>query len=513
MFTIKERQKFDIDFHRFERLFSHISRLVNISVEINNLQGETMVCIPENHAGVSCNIQEVKHGRCCAESCNLSRQIEKSGETAMQKCHDHIDILGIPLHCNQVLVGILFACSRTDKGNMSNRVIEFLEEIANRITSEIQSQFETDNLSQELSDKYEELNLIYDIGEKLKGVAIAKEAVKFIIEESRETLDSNMVLASIFGKDIHETSYSCSAPLPIDINDKSLMEKIDRALIERFDSPDIPTEHIVLNDVCDDVPLARLFDIPMGMLAVPVKLKRSVIGFVCFINFDREKSFLTGDVRLAISIAEQMSLALTNAELYQNLKDFLLSVIKTLVYSIEAKDAYTKGHSERVNIFTMKIADSMELSSEEKEAINWAAMLHDIGKIGVPGAILTKPGRLTEEEFFRVQEHPERGYMILLPIEQLKDSLNGIRYHHEKYDGTGYPLGLRGEGIPLHGRIIAIADAYDAMTSNRSYRASMSHEDAIAEIVRVKGTQLDPEIVNIFLKLFERQPSACNGQY
>ena len=183
------------------------------------------------------------------------------------------------------------------------------------------------------------------------------------------------------------------------------------------------------------------------------------------------------------------------------MKDLLLNVIKTLVFSIEAKDSYTRGHSERVNTLTMMIADTMEISPDEKDALNWASVLHDTGKIGVPEEILTKKGKLTQEEFSLIKEHPERGYRILRPIDQLKESLNGIRHHHERIDGAGYPMGLEGEEIPLHARIIAIADTYDAMTSCRSYRSGLSHENAIAEIIRVKGTQLDPEIVEIFINL------------
>lgn len=137
---------------------------------------------------------------------------------------------------------------------------------------------------------------------------------------------------------------------------------------------------------------------------------------------------------LMASLAEQMSIAITNVELYENMKDLLLNVIKTLVFSIEAKDTYTKGHSERVNILSMMVAEAMELSPQEKDALNWASILHDIGKIGVPERVLTKPGKLTREEFALIREHPEKGFNILMPIDQLGESLSGVRHHHEKMD-------------------------------------------------------------------------------
>ena len=140
-------------------------------------------------------------------------------------------------------------------------------------------------------------------------------------------------------------------------------------------------------------------------------------------------------------------------------------------------------------------------------------MLHDIGKLGVPETILTKPGKLTNEEFDKIKEHPGKGHKILLPIDQLQYSLEGIHHHHERYDGNGYPSGLKGEEIPLFARIIAIADTYDAMTTTRAYRAAMSNEDAVAEIMRVRGTQLDPEIADMFLKLLESTDPAGNMKY
>jgi putative nucleotidyltransferase with HDIG domain len=218
------------------------------------------------------------------------------------------------------------------------------------------------------------------------------------------------------------------------------------------------------------------------------------------INFESKKTFTAGDMRLLTSLAEQISMVITNSELYSNLKNFLFNVIKTLVHAIEAKDSYTRGHSERVNTLVITIAEAMDLSPVDQEALSRAAILHDIGKIGISEKILNKPGKLTQEEFLRIQEHPEKGYTILKPIEQLNESLSAIRHHHERYDGTGYPSGLKGEEIPLYARIIALADTYDAMTSARSYRPNISYEDAVAEIVSVQGTQLDPELVQIFLK-------------
>jgi HD-GYP domain-containing protein (c-di-GMP phosphodiesterase class II) len=415
-------------------------------------------------------------------------------------CED-IEIIGIPLQCNKELVGILCACWRAGEGSMVNRAGAFLEEIANRISYEIQMQFETESMTKELSDRYEELNLVYDVGKELGKIDTSEEAVKFIVEHSQIALESDAALVSIPGRDILEIVCISPSGLPFDIHDKSLIAIIDEIIIKRLSSFDIYPAHIVLDAACDDKFPVELLNVSLEILAAPIKLKDSLNGMLCIINFETKNAFKTGDMSLLTSLAEQISMVITNAELYENLKDVLLNVIKTLVYSIEAKDSYTRGHSERVSTLVMMIAGAMDLSSGEKEALHWAAMLHDIGKIGVPGKILNKPGKLTQEEFLYVKEHPEKGYMILKPIDQLNESLGAIRHHHERYDGNGYPSGLKGKEIPLYARVIAIADTYDAMTSARSYRAHISHEDAIAEIVRVKGKQLDPELVEIFVKL------------
>ena len=169
--------------------------------------------------------------------------------------------------------------------------------------------------------------------------------------------------------------------------------------------------------------------------------------------------------------------------------------VTALSRAVDARDPYTAGHSERVAHIASKIANKLGLNMKEIEQIELAAQFHDIGKIGIPDNILLKPGRLTEVEFAVIKEHPVIGINILGNIEFLKDSLPIIRHHHERYDGSGYPDGTIGQEIPLGSRIISIADTYDAITSDRPYRKGLSHEEAIDEIIKCKGTQLDTEIV------------------
>ena len=180
-----------------------------------------------------------------------------------------------------------------------------------------------------------------------------------------------------------------------------------------------------------------------------------------------------------------------------------LHVVETLADAIDAKDAYTKGHSGRVAEYSRKIAQRAGYTVERQEEIYMMGLLHDVGKIGVPDAVINKPGRLTDEEFEKIKAHPGRGAKILQNIEEMPQLAIGARWHHERFDGRGYPDGLSGEDIPEEARIIAVADAYDAMTSNRSYRDIIPQEVVKSELEKGSGTQFDPQFAAIMLEIIK----------
>lgn len=184
-------------------------------------------------------------------------------------------------------------------------------------------------------------------------------------------------------------------------------------------------------------------------------------------------------------------------------QDMLEQTLKTFGGTIDAKDKYTNGHSLCVAQYSKEIARRMNWSPAQQEHIYYVALLHDIGKIGVPDSILTKPGKLTDEERGVIQQHPAIGGNILKNFTAIKDIADGAKYHHERYDGTGYNAGLKGEEIPLIARIIAVADTYDAMSSKRCYRNSLPSDVIIAELKRVAGTQLAPNIVPYMIAMIE----------
>ena len=194
-------------------------------------------------------------------------------------------------------------------------------------------------------------------------------------------------------------------------------------------------------------------------------------------------------------------MALENARLYSSLKDYYLNVLQSLAAALEAKDVYTRGHSVRVARLARACARALGLGAGEQEQVYLAALLHDVGKIGVAESILLKPGPLSAAEWEEVRGHPVVGARILEPARFPAAVVAAVRHHHEDYGGGGYPDGLAGEEIPLLARIIRVADAYDAMTSARPYRRGLTAEEAIEELRRGTGRQFDPRVVEAFLRI------------
>jgi putative nucleotidyltransferase with HDIG domain len=198
-------------------------------------------------------------------------------------------------------------------------------------------------------------------------------------------------------------------------------------------------------------------------------------------------------------------LARRSFELYTRMRKVYLDTIRALAAAIDAKDPYTKGHSERVAETSVGLAQELDLSDKEIENIEYTALLHDIGKIGISDNILGKNSSLTDKEFDKIKEHPVMGAKIVEPVDFLKNSYEAIYHHHEKYNGKGYPDGLKEEDIPLSARIIAVADAYDAMGSDRPYRKKLSKDKILRELKDQAGKQFDPGIVKALISVLDRE--------
>ncbi len=263
-------------------------------------------------------------------------------------------------------------------------------------------------------------------------------------------------------------------------------------------------EAVIIHDVQSDPRFFRSADakstfVTKDMICVPVKTKDKVVGVLEAIN-KRAGVFNDDDLEVLNALANQVAVAIENANLYEELRDTFYGTAEALAETIEKRDPYTGGHTKRVMNYSLAIGRMMGLGREEMENLKLSAILHDIGKIGIRDNILLKEGDLEPSEITTMNMHPKYGSEILNHVKHLKEVIPGMRGHHEKFDGTGYPDGLKGEGIPLSARIIAVADSFDAMTTDRPYRKALSAETAFEELKRCAGKQFDPPIVEAFFR-------------
>jgi putative nucleotidyltransferase with HDIG domain len=239
-----------------------------------------------------------------------------------------------------------------------------------------------------------------------------------------------------------------------------------------------------------------------NLICVPVKVKEKVIGVLEAINKQDGVDFDQEDLALFASLADQVAIALDNARLYQEQEEMFFQTAESLADAIEKRDPYTGGHTQRVTLYSMAIAQYLPLEPVEKKWLKIAAVLHDIGKIGIEDQILKKPGQLSPEEYDVIKHHTDLGAEIIDHIRQLKEIIPGVKYHHEQINGRGYPNGLKGEDIPLIAKIVSVSDTYDAMTTDRPYRHALTKKAALRELKRCSGTQFDRKVVEAFMKAY-----------
>jgi putative nucleotidyltransferase with HDIG domain len=350
---------------------------------------------------------------------------------------------------------------------------------------------ELDSLSGQLANTYEELSLIYQIS---SGMRINRSATDFF---KQACLDL-MGVMNVHGMGV---ALKDQRPEPVLYGSLGLppgkvhrlAEDLMKILIGRKNP-------LLINDLASDKTFAWMGEHAKQLLAVPLQRQEQVLG--CLFALNKETGdFDSVDSKLLNSIANESAIYLENAMLFDDVHGLMMGLLHSLTSAVDAKDAYTCGHSERVALLSRHLSQEIGLSEHQVERVYMAGLLHDVGKIGVPEAVLQKPGKLTVEEFEQMKKHPEIGARILQDIKQIKDIIPGVMYHHERFDGKGYPSGLAGETIPIMGRILCLADCFDAMTSNRTYRKALPLEVALIEIRRCSGTQFDPRLAEAFLKI------------
>jgi HD-GYP domain-containing protein (c-di-GMP phosphodiesterase class II) len=266
----------------------------------------------------------------------------------------------------------------------------------------------------------------------------------------------------------------------------------------------------------------------VSFCSIPLKVQDRVIGMLNAYSYTRGYKFSEGQRKMLSVLAARAAVSIENARLYedlvaknrdlttanQSLADNFRATIIGFAHALEESDKYTRGHSDRVAFYSSLTARGLTLTEPDVEKIVQAGLMHDIGKIGIRYEKLNKPGKLTPEEVAMFRTHPAKGKRILEPIPSMFELIPGAWCHHEHWDGSGYPRGLVGANIPLLGRVVAIADTYDAMTSDRAYRKALPHDIAVAELERCAGAQFDPELVEVFLQKLEewRREQLASGK-
>ncbi|HZZ44625.1 MAG TPA: HD-GYP domain-containing protein [Tepidisphaeraceae bacterium] len=353
---------------------------------------------------------------------------------------------------------------------------------------------ELNSLSSQLANTYEELTLIYQIS---SGMRVNRRAADFFRQACLDVLDVLSVRA--MGVTLDHPGLHDRTPVLYG-NHSVPSDTVERLAPQLMDTLRERNGILLINDVAGDPRFAWLAPYAKQLIAVPLQRQDEMLG--CLFGLDKtEGDFDSVDAKLLNSISNEAAIYLENAMLFEDVHDLMMGLLHSLTSAVDAKDAYTCGHSERVALISRALAQRAGLSDQQVQRIYMAGLLHDVGKIGVPEAVLQKAGKLTDEEFDLIKKHPEIGGRILRDVKQVQDIIPGVLYHHERYDGRGYPAKLVGEAIPLMGRIICLADCFDAMTSSRTYRKALPIETALEEIRRNAGTQFDPQLAEAFLSI------------
>jgi HD-GYP domain-containing protein (c-di-GMP phosphodiesterase class II) len=380
--------------------------------------------------------------------------------------------------------------------NNASQVMQTLHWMLEDIRSLKKNEEAIEQFSEQLGESYEVVTTLQNLGASMGGFRESDEIVEEGIEEIASTLEYSWA-ACAFNENSKTMSILSSSVFQA--GELELSDADFNVIIDHIKS----SEPIGYADFTEIYAVPLKFDqLRPQILAHPMLRDGEQVGvLIAGGKLGDDPQVSSHETKLMESISGMLGSALENAELYHQAQLTFLGTIKALSGAIDAKDQYTQGHSERVAMLSYMLAKEVGFSEEDAERIRISGLVHDLGKIGVPENVLCKPARLTDEEFDLIKQHPSIGHEIIKDIPDLQDLLPGVLYHHERWDGRGYPEGLSGGDIPRMARIMALADTFDAMSSNRAYRQGMDRDKVFAEFRKCAGSQFDPELVEPFLAL------------
>ena len=366
--------------------------------------------------------------------------------------------------------------------------------IASLLSYVAERELEKRNLVRETLNKYKEITLLYEMAEKIAACLDPKEVARLAIDEVKRVIRADNISLMLLSEETGKLEVILSSGKEFETSE----------FMERFCGDGIAGSVMatgkaeIVNDVESDPRYVLGPKMLSSLMCSPLRTKEKVIG-VMRVSTEQPVTYTAEDLKLFTTLSSQAAVAIENARLYDSLRETFITSIRTLAETIEKRDPYTGGHTKRVMEYSLAIGRVLGISEGDMTRLELASVLHDIGKIGVSDNVLLKPGKLNDEEFAEIRKHPGYGEEILGHIVQLRNVIPGVKCHHERYDGRGYPDGLAGQEIDITARIISVADSFDAMTTNRPYRQGLSLEQAFGELQRFSGTQFDPEVVNAFL--------------
>lgn len=477
------------DFAYLDSLLSSLTRVTPYRFSIWT-GGANPVCSFEKGAGSKAPAVELR---------DLAGRIFRKEASQQTSFPGEEGAFGVPIKSEEAVVASVIAYGPNGRSN-KREIEKLLTDLACLIQENWSYRKETEVLTEELSQSFEDIHLYTRIALQIKALKFTGRRLHALLQEIFDAMRVDLAFADLPNR----PEYS------VFIGSPGFSKLIDREarfierLIERIPKQ-LPTPYFILNDSREHPEFSTLHPSGFRFLAVPMNNNRTEYGWLGMVSLNTAEIFRQSELNLLSSMAEQVAVVIANGDLYREMERFVINVVRSLVHAIEAKDYYTRGHSERVNRYCMQMAEGLSLSRSERENLHWASILHDVGKIGIPEIILNKPEGLDPEEYALIKSHSQRGVDILKPIDQLAGTLEGILHHHERYDGTGYPTGLKGEEIPLISRIISVADTFDALTTDRAYRSGLGTNDALREMRDVSGTQLDSALLQLFLGIYRNQ--------
>jgi len=368
-------------------------------------------------------------------------------------------------------------------------------------------------LSRKVRQKTKALSFLYRIERDVSNKWKLEDVLKIVVERVSSILNVKICSILLLNSETNKLSIECAKGLEQEILRETELEVGDKisGWVVKHNKP------VLVRNIEKDVRFAKRSQekyYNKSLMSVPLATRDKVIGVLNVNNKKTRRIFNQEDFRLVKQIAAQVAIVIENAGLYKSLSDLYMRTITSLAAAIDARDHYTSRHSEMVAKYTVAIAEAMKIPPERVELIRHAAYLHDIGKIGVHDFIFLKPGKLTDKEWEEIRLHSVKGAEILEPLGVFLDgAIDMVRQHHERYDGRGYPGHCRNGEINIGARIMAVADAFDAMLSGRPYKKPYSKEKAIEELRENSGTQFDPEIVKIFLEVLIENRELIQNRY